>query len=66
MHITDWQTIVAIVILSGAAFLVMRRMRDWAAGTGESGCSSCPSKSDKSPAIKTRPLVQIDLPNKPR
>lgn len=58
----DWQTFVAALIVGAAAYVVLRRVRAWAHGTGESGCGACPNKG-ASQTVKTLPLVQIQPPS---
>ena len=59
----DWQTVVAIMVVSLAALTLLRRGWRWARGSGANGCGTCPNKNSPS-VVKTLPLVQIQPPKR--
>jgi hypothetical protein len=61
---SDFQSIVAILLVGACALVLLRRAGQ--ALRGESaGCGTCPQNSSRqSPGLHTRQLAQITLPKK--
>ncbi len=55
----DWQTVCALIAVTAAVLVLVRRIVTFARSPEKTSCGNCPSKSAPQ-VIKTLPLVQID------